>query len=89
MESDRFDELTARLTTGLSRRRSVGMLGLLGLGSAVALHETDAKKKKKKKKGKHATTTTTRVCQPACGSRTCGDNRSGLHARLRQPHLWQ
>ena len=76
MESDRFDELTARLTTGLSRRRSVGMLGLLGLGGAVA-PDAAAKKKKRKKKHKQGTTTPAPVCTPACGNRTCGDNGCG------------
>ncbi len=52
MESDRFDELTARLTTGLSRRRSVGMLGLLGLGGAVAPDAAAKKKKRNEKKNR-------------------------------------
>jgi hypothetical protein len=31
MDADRFDTLTLRLTTGLSRRRTLGLLALLGL----------------------------------------------------------
>lgn len=81
MESDRFDQLTARLAAPLSRRRSVGLLGLLGLGSTVAHDETDAKKKKKKKKKgnktKKPTTTPTPPCTPQCGPGTCGDDGCG------------
>jgi hypothetical protein len=83
MESDRFDALTARLAAPHSRRRSVGLLGLLGLGSAAALNEADAKKRKKKKKkkkgNKRKTTTTTLapVCRHQCATRECGDDGCG------------
>ena len=76
MESDRFDELAARLATPLSRR-NMGLLCLLGLGGAVTLDETHAKRKKKKKKGKKPTTTPPPGCTPRCDSRTCGDDGCG------------
>ena len=63
MESNRFDALTARLAAPLSRRRSVGLLSLFGLGGFLA-SDTAAKRKKKKKK----------KCKPNCDRRICGDD---------------
>lgn len=67
MDADRFDRLTRSLTSRLTRRRGLGLLGAVGLGSLVAPAHVDAKKKKKKKKkpqpackvSKSATATTT------------------------------
>src|SRR5829696_3210296 len=47
MESDRFDALTARLAAPLSRRTSVGLLGVLGIGSVGIADQANAKGKKK------------------------------------------
>lgn len=55
MDPSRVDDLAVRLVTPLSRRRSVGLFGLLGLlgaASAVAPENVTARKKKKKKKKK-------------------------------------
>ena len=46
MESGRFDELTARLAVPLSRRRSVGLLSVIGLGGLAASHEADARRRR-------------------------------------------
>jgi hypothetical protein len=69
VESDRFDELTARLAAPLSRRRSVGLLGGAVLGSLAAVNDSDAKRKKEKKKKKK--------CKPICDGKTCGDDGCG------------
>lgn len=52
MDAAQFDTLTTRLTTHLTRRRSLGLLGMLGVVAAASTEGIDAKKKKKKKKGK-------------------------------------
>jgi hypothetical protein len=55
MEAAQFDTFTTRLTTHLTRRRSLGLLGVLGLAAAGWKEGVDARKKrkgKKKKKGK-------------------------------------
>lgn len=52
MDAAQFDTLTTRLTTHLTRRRSVGLLCLLGLAATGGVEGVEAKKKKKKKKGK-------------------------------------
>lgn len=72
MEANRFDELTTRLASPLSRRRSVGLLGLFGLSSLAAASETDAKKKKKHKKKKKPPT-----CTPSCDRKLCGSDGCG------------
>lgn len=82
MESDRFDALTARLATPLSRRRSVGLLGMLGLGSLVAADDTEARKrkhKKHKKKPKLTCGAGTKVCGRECipTSSCCGSCPNG------------
>jgi hypothetical protein len=73
VESGRFDELTARLASPISRRRGVGLAGLLGLGGLGIWQDADAKKKKRKKKRKKPKT----ACQASCGARTCGDDGCG------------
>lgn len=52
MDFDQFDALAARLGKQLTRRRSLGVFGLLGASGASIVHDIDAKKKKKGKKGK-------------------------------------
>lgn len=84
MESDRFDALTARLAAPLSRRRSVGVLGVLGLGSLLTADDTEARKHKKKKKKKQLTCGTgTRVCGRECipNSSCCGSCPDGGFCR--------
>ncbi len=80
MESDRFDELTARLAAPMSRRHGVGLAGLLGLAGLAAVQEADARKKKRKKKNRkkpRPTTTPPPTCRTSCGTRTCGDDGCG------------
>lgn len=48
MDSHRFDALTTRLASGLSRRRSLGLLAGLGASAGVFHDEASGKKKKKK-----------------------------------------
>ncbi|MFT4039970.1 MAG: hypothetical protein QM692_17460 [Thermomicrobiales bacterium] len=50
MDHRRFDDLTSRLTLGLSRRQGVGVLALLGLGAELLREEADARKKRKHRK---------------------------------------
>lgn len=52
MDAAQFDTLTTRLTTHLTRRRSLGLLGILGVAAAGGTEDVGAKKKKKKKKKK-------------------------------------
>jgi hypothetical protein len=52
VDSDQFDALAERLSAHLTRRRSLGVLGLLGLAGAVSRDDASGKRKKKKKKGK-------------------------------------
>lgn len=58
MESDRFDALTTRLSVSLSRRKSLGLLSVLGVTDVASWDNADAadkkKKKRKKKKNKKA-----------------------------------
>ncbi|MBL8127959.1 MAG: hypothetical protein JNM64_10015 [Chloroflexia bacterium] len=78
MESERFDDLIARLASPMSRRRGVGLAGVLGLAGLGAVAGADARKKKKKKRKKPAPTTTNPPgCQARCAGRTCGDNGCG------------
>ena len=56
MDSEQFDALVSRLTPHLTRRRSLGMLGALGVVAGQDDPEAKGKKKKKKKKKKPATT---------------------------------
>ena len=48
MDAPHFDDLTKRLTTGLTRRRTLGLLTALGVHGLVASEVAEAKKKKKK-----------------------------------------
>jgi hypothetical protein len=56
MDNARFDDLTQRLASTLSRRRSLGLVALLGLHQVAPVPEAAAKKKcppcKKRKQGK-------------------------------------
>lgn len=49
MESDRFDKLTRRLATGISRRGAVTTLAVISGWELGGLENVDAKKKKEKK----------------------------------------
>lgn len=64
MDSDQFDALVSRLTAQLTRRRSLGLAGALGMAGAGLATETDARKKKKKKHKKKPTTTKAPATQP-------------------------
>jgi len=48
MDSDRFDALTQRLTSDLSRRRSLGLLATLALPGLIRPDTAEARKHKKK-----------------------------------------
>lgn len=50
MDSDQFDALVTRLSSTLTRRTGLGLIGALGATSAGFVSGTDAKKRKKKKK---------------------------------------
>ncbi|MDQ2654603.1 MAG: hypothetical protein M3Z20_16345 [Chloroflexota bacterium] len=52
MESTQFDDLIRRLSEQVTRRRSLGLLGVLGATGLSAADEALAKGKKKKRKGK-------------------------------------
>lgn len=63
MDAEQFDALVSRLSSQLTRRRSLGVMGVLGAAGAGLVDEADAKKKKKKKK-KRPTTTQAPGTQP-------------------------
>lgn len=72
MDSAHFDALTARLAAPLTRRRSVGLLAILGLGGFIATDDASARKHKKKhKRAKRPT------CTPNCDRRICGSDGCG------------
>ncbi|MDQ2653777.1 MAG: hypothetical protein M3Z20_12140 [Chloroflexota bacterium] len=50
METDPFDSLRVRLANAVTRRRSLGILGLLGMATMALPDEATARKKRKKKK---------------------------------------
>jgi hypothetical protein len=60
MDASRFDALAMSLSSRLTRRVGLGLLGALGVGARVDLAGIDAKKKKKKKKKK-------KCKHPPCG----------------------
>ena len=72
MATDPFDSLRTRLTTHITRRRGLGVLGLLGMANMALPGDTTAKKKhrkrKKRKKSKKKSQTTTPT--PATASAT-------------------
>lgn len=49
MDAATFDQLTARFTQRLSRRRSLALLGILGLASTVMTEGVSGKKRRRKK----------------------------------------
>lgn len=49
MDADQFDTLATHITTHLSRRRSLGILGAFGIASVGLVDEVAGKRKKKKK----------------------------------------
>ena len=77
MDNARFDALAQRLTSALSRRRSLGLLALLGLPPVLPASETDAKKKCAPcQKRKHGTCKGKKPDGTPCGgSRICHDGR--------------
>lgn len=83
MDPDAVNELANRLASRLTRRRSIGVFGALGLGSVFINDAAMARHKKHKKKNKnkgHATTTpaptTTRSpqCAACTACETCVNN---------------
>ncbi len=62
METERFDDLTARLARGLTRRRGLGLLAALGAATTLATGAEAGKHKKKKHKKKKP-----QPCGGACG----------------------
>jgi hypothetical protein len=50
MATDPFDSLRLRLANQVAHRRSLGVLGLLGMANAALPDEIDAKKKRKRNK---------------------------------------
>lgn len=72
MDSDQFDNLVQRLSTHVTRRRSLGALGALGAAGAGLGRETDIDAKKRRKKKKKKTTTQPPGCQcDLCKQETC------------------
>src|SRR5688572_4970879 len=77
MDAGQFDALTARMSGHLTRRRSLGLLGILGVTTTSVVHDADAKKrkKKKKKKCKGGTKKCGKACIAAnacCSNADCG-----------------
>lgn len=70
MDGDRFDLLTTRLATAVSRRRGLGLLAALGVGGDLLTDSAAARKRKKQKKKKSR-------CNPNCTDRACGDDGCG------------
>jgi hypothetical protein len=74
VDSEQFDALVSRLSSNLSRRRSLGALSLLGSASIGLAGEAEARKKKKKGKGKRkkpkGTTTQPPTTPPATTTTT-------------------
>ena len=67
MDGQRFDDLTQRLTSHITRRRFGQALATIGLGLGPALApKASAKKPKKKKKKKGG------GCTPDCAGKACG-----------------
>jgi hypothetical protein len=50
VDSDQFDALVSRLSSQLTRRRSLGLLGVAAVTGAGLVEDADAKKKKKRRK---------------------------------------
>jgi hypothetical protein len=85
MATDPFDSLRVRLTNGVTRRGSLGVLGLLSMANIALPDEATARKKRKKKKKNRkkgqtsttpapTTTSTTTRAPGVCGAagNNCG-----------------
>ena len=73
MDADQFDTLTARLSAQFTRRRSLGLLGALGVAGAVTADGVSARKKGKRRKKKCSAAAQATLCANACGPQTlCG-----------------
>lgn len=75
MDADQFDALATRLTTALTRRRSLATFGAIGLATVALAEEADAKKKKKKRR-KQTTTSTTPA--PTCSDGIRNGSETGV-----------
>lgn len=91
MATDLFNSLTRRLTNTVTRRCSLGALGLLGMANMALPDEATARKKRKKKKKNRkknkgqatttpapTTTSTTTLAPGTCGAagEFCGDENT-------------
>lgn len=78
MATDPFDSLRVRLTQHVAHRRSLGVLGLLGMANLALFDEAMAKKKRKrkkknkKKKGQTTTSASTTTSTTTREPGTCG-----------------
>lgn len=78
MDSDQFDALVCRLSVHLTRRRSLGVLGGLGIGTVSLAPASEARKKKKKgKKGKKSRPSTTQPPTTSPGASCADGTRNG------------
>jgi hypothetical protein len=78
VDSGQFDSFSARVATQLTRRRTVGLLSLVGAASLGLADDVEARKKrkKKKKKCKGGTKKCGKTCVPAtscCSDANCGN----------------
>lgn len=93
MDDAAFDTATRRVPALLTRRRSLGVLSVLGLGAGLLTNDAEAKKRRKKKKRKNkkgnqpltctgctvCETCVNGVCQPVADGTTCGTDAVCRH----------
>lgn len=73
MDGDQFDTFTTRLSAQITRRRSLRLLGALGIARVVPPETVRADKKSRRRKKKCGAAAQTKLCASACGSQTlCG-----------------
>ncbi|MFT4038435.1 MAG: hypothetical protein QM692_09665 [Thermomicrobiales bacterium] len=77
MDADQFDALAGRLTSLLTRRRSLATFGAIGLATAALAEEAESKRKKKKRKKRRKQNT------PTTPAPTCSDGiRNGTETDI-------